>query len=277
MLSYSANLDAERFILGSILLDNAIYVQAASSLKPDDFSLEKHRRIFRGMGALHDRGQAVDRVTLANELDRTGELESCDGIGYLSSLDDGLPQILNLDAHIGLVRDKSVLRMIIFTSQNLMNRAMAGAERPAEILFGIEQMLVDIGAAHAGPRSEWGSNLLPSVLAEAMERKRRWESGEKVIGIESGLEKLDATLNGFNPGLYMLGGGPGVGKTSISLQFALHACSKGVPAVYVSYENSARNLILKAVCARAGVNPRAIERGSAHIQILKSLKPMLRN
>src|ERR1039457_4035775 len=87
------NVDAERFVLGSILLDDSLYVQAAGTIEPDDFSLEKHRRIFKRMGGLQDRGGKIARVTVANELMRFRELEACDGLTYLVSLDDGLPRI----------------------------------------------------------------------------------------------------------------------------------------------------------------------------------------
>src|SRR5262245_19166286 len=119
-----ANLDAERFVLGSILMDDSMYVQTAGILAADDFSLEKHRRIFSRMGQLHERGEKIDRVTVANELLRFNELESCDGLAYLVSLDDGLPQILNLESYVRIVRDKAVLRRIVFASQQLMNRAL---------------------------------------------------------------------------------------------------------------------------------------------------------
>src|SRR5437870_7854991 len=118
------NVDAERFVLGSILLDDSFFVQAASSLQIDDFSLEKHRRIFRRMGDLNERGEHIDRITVANELMKFGELESCDGLSYLVSLDDGLPQIPNLDSYVRLVKDRAVLRRIIFASQHMINRAM---------------------------------------------------------------------------------------------------------------------------------------------------------
>src|SRR5205823_805677 len=111
------NVDAERFVLGSILLDDAVFVQAAGTLEADDFSIEKHRRIFRRMGELQDRGERIDRVTVANELMKFNELEACDGLSYLVSLDDGLPHIPNLDSYIRIVKDKAVLRRIIFASQ----------------------------------------------------------------------------------------------------------------------------------------------------------------
>src|SRR3954465_6879538 len=155
------NLDAERFVLGSILLDDSVYVQAAGTLEADDFSLQKHRLIFRPMGDLQDRGEPiamfrrmgelqargerVARVTVANELMKFNELESCDGLSYLVSLDDGLPQVPNVDAYVKLVKDKSTLRRIIFTSQHMMNRALAGEESPDEILAGAEETLLKLG------------------------------------------------------------------------------------------------------------------------------------
>ena len=101
------NLDAERYVLGSILLDGTQFETMAGSLAADAFSLEKHRRIWRRMADLHGRGESIDRVTLANELKRHFELESVDGLGYLVSLDDGLPQIYNLDSYVRIIQEKS--------------------------------------------------------------------------------------------------------------------------------------------------------------------------
>ena len=86
-----ANVDAERFVLGSILLNQDNYFQVAGAVEPEDFSLEKHRRIFARMKDLYDRGEKIDRVTLANELMKQGQIESVDGFAYLVSLDEGLP------------------------------------------------------------------------------------------------------------------------------------------------------------------------------------------
>ena len=80
------NLDAERFVLGSILLDDTFYIQAGGTLEADDFSLDKHRRIFRRMGDLQERNEKIDRITVANELMKFSELEACDGLSYLISM-----------------------------------------------------------------------------------------------------------------------------------------------------------------------------------------------
>ena len=125
-----ANIDAERFILGSVLLDDSRFIDIAGILTNDDFALEKHRRIFARMAELHERGEKIDRVTVANELLRYNELESVDGLSYLVSLDDGLPHISNLDSYVKIVRDKAMLRRIAVASQQLMNRALMAEDDP---------------------------------------------------------------------------------------------------------------------------------------------------
>src|ERR1017187_742865 len=125
-----ANQDAERFVLGAILMDDALYIQVAGTLEADDFSLEKHRRIFLRMGELYGRAERIDRVTVANELLKQNQLESVDGVSYLVSLDEGLPTIANLDSYVSIVKDKSVLRRIIFSSQKLIDRCIRGEEEP---------------------------------------------------------------------------------------------------------------------------------------------------
>ena len=115
---------------GAILLDDANFVQVAGCLDADDFSLEKHRRIFARMGDLSERGERIDRVTVANELMKQNQLESVDGLSYLVSLDDGLPQIFALDSYVKIVKDKSVLRRIVFASQKLIDRCLLGRRNP---------------------------------------------------------------------------------------------------------------------------------------------------
>src|SRR2546426_12308117 len=99
------------------------------------------------MGELQDRGEKIDRVTVANELMKFNELEACDGLSYLVSLDDGLPQIPNLDSYIRIVKDKAVLRRIIHASQHMMNRCLLDEEDPDQILAGAEETLLQLGAA----------------------------------------------------------------------------------------------------------------------------------
>src|SRR3954449_10351126 len=118
------NIDAERFVLGAIMRSENAFLQVAGTKKADDFSLEKHKRIFLRMSELHERGDRIDRVTLANELMKQGQLQSVDGLSYLVSLDDGLPQLHNLESYVAIVKEKALLRNIINVSQDAINRCL---------------------------------------------------------------------------------------------------------------------------------------------------------
>src|SRR5262245_2879367 len=117
-----ANADAEQLVLGAIMLDDSSFVVIGAILEPNDFSLEKHKRIFNAMLALNEAGDRIDRVTVANELMRRNQLESVDGLSYLVSLDNGLPQIYNLESYARIVKEKSLLRRIIINSQATIER-----------------------------------------------------------------------------------------------------------------------------------------------------------
>jgi replicative DNA helicase len=140
------SLDAERLVLGSILLDDASFDAAAGTLRPDDFSLEKHRRIFQRMVDLRGRGERIDRVTVIEELQRHNQLESCDGMSYICSLDDGMPRLIRCHSYVGIVKEKALLRRTIFTAQQVMNRCFLQEGSSQEILAGAGDLLGPLGA-----------------------------------------------------------------------------------------------------------------------------------
>jgi len=255
-----SNLDAERFVLGSILLNDSLYIQAAGDLQADDFSLEKHRRIFTRMGELHERGERIDRVTIANELMRFNELESCDGLSYLVSLDDGLPQNLNIDAYIRIVKDKAVLRRIIFTAQHLMNRCLIGEEEPDEILAGAEETLLKLGEARVksgliGPRQ---------VIDEYQGGLNAFlDPSKRVKGISTGFTRFDEMTSGLHAGdLFILAARPSMGKTALALNIAQHVASKVKRTVAIfSLEMSKESLLTRMLCANARVDGQKFRAG----------------
>jgi replicative DNA helicase len=254
------NVDAERLVLGSILLDDSLYVQSAGTLEPDDFSLEKHRRIFRRMGELQDRAERIDRITVANELMKHNELESCDGLSYLVSLDDGLPQIPNLESYIRIVKDKAILRRIIFASQHMINRCMAGMEDPADILAGAEDTLLKLGQARA-----------QDGLVDAARIITGYEGGieafldpsKRIRGISTGFSKFDEMTSGLHTGdLFILAGRPSMGKTALALNIAQHVALKNRQAVAIfSLEMSKESLLTRMLCATARVDSQKFRAG----------------
>ncbi|MGA2134442.1 MAG: DnaB-like helicase C-terminal domain-containing protein [Bryobacteraceae bacterium] len=235
----------------------------------------RHRRKERIMEVLEadyqleECGESVDRVTVANEILRRGELESCDGISYLVSLDDGLPDIFHLDAYVRILKEKAFHRKIVLFAQALSDRALL-KDDPRSIMTAVEDFLLSVRSeddCHAGPKT--GTDLWARVLETALHCAEQFQKTRKpAIGLETGIRGLDEILSGFNPGLHLLSGGPGVGKTSLSLQISLGICQRGTPIVYISFENSPANLIQEIVCARAAVEPRSMERGILHSEQL---------
>jgi replicative DNA helicase len=254
------NVDAERFVLGSILLDDVLYVQAAGTLEAEDFSLEKHRRIFKRMGELQERGEKIDRITVANELMKLNELEACDGLSYLVELDDGLPQIPNLDSYIRIVKDKAVLRRIVFAAQHMMNRALAGEEEPGEILAGAEETLLKLGEAR-----------MKSGLLDAGQILHDYEGGvsafldpgKRIKGIGTGFAKFDDYTGGLHGGdLVIVAGRPSMGKTALALNVAQHVALRNKQTVAIfSLEMSKESLLTRMLCAAARVDGQKFRAG----------------
>jgi replicative DNA helicase len=246
------NLDAERLVLGSILLDDTWYVQAAGALAADDFSLDKHRRIFARMGDIHGRGERIDSVTVANELIKRGELDTCDGIGYLVSLDDGLPRIPNLDSYVRIVRDKSTLRRIVYACQKLQHRAMGGCEDPAEILSGANATLLELAEGCSDT-----SFLAPSeIITREGGIQHYLDRKSRVTGLHSGYSDFDTLTGGFERGrLYVIGARPRMGKTAFALNIAERMSVDGAyRSAIFSLEMSDVSLLDRLICSRARVN-----------------------
>jgi replicative DNA helicase len=254
------NVDAERFVLGSILLDDALYVQAAGTLEAEDFSLEKHRRIFKRMGELQERGEKIDRITVANELMKFNELEACDGLSYLVSLDDGLPQIPNVEAYLRIVKDKAVLRRIIFASQNMMNRCLMGEEEPGDILAGAEETLLKLGEARVKTGLVNADDILKSYDGGI---NAFLDPSKRIKGISTGFAKLDEMTGGMHGGdLFIVAARPSMGKTAFALNIAQHVALRNKQTVAVfSLEMSKESLLTRMLCATARVDSQRFRAG----------------
>jgi replicative DNA helicase len=247
-----ANPDAEKYVLGSILLDDPLFIQTAAVLEPEDFSIEKHRRIFRRMVDLSQRGVQIDRITLAEELMKRNELESCDGLSYLVSLDDGLPQIQNIDGYVRIVKDKSLLRRVIFSSQGLIDRCMAAEEEPRDILASAEDFLLKLGGSSQPNTLQTTGEIIEGVEGGI----NGLLSARRAEGLATSFHDFDELTCGLHPGnLVILAGRPAMGKTALALNIAHHAAVKlnQVVAVF-SLEMSKEELISRLLCSSARVD-----------------------
>lgn len=262
MKGLPANPDAERFILGSILLDDTRFVHVAAGLRADEFSLDKHRRIFGRMLEMHGRGEKIDRVTIANELLRYNELESVDGLGYLVSLDDGLPHISNLDSYVKIVRDKASLRAIAINAQHLMSRALTAEDDPDEILAGAEEGFLRISERRhddAVGLKQGGKFLreFPGGMQAFAEPHRREN------GLRTGFTKFDEMTGGLRAGeMFILAARPSMGKTALALNIAWNVATRLFqPVAIFSLEMSTESLLLRMLCSAARIDSHRMRAG----------------
>ena len=257
-----ANADAEQLVLGAIMLDDSSFVVIGAILEPNDFSLEKHKRIFNAMLALNEAGDRIDRVTVANELMRRGHLESVDGITYLVSLDNGLPQIYNLESYARIVKEKSLLRRIIINSQAIIERAMLDQEDPHVILGDAEESLLRLGDAKSKDKL-----LRPGEIIEQFEGgiSAFLDPSKRVSGLASGFFKIDEMTSGFHPGeLIIVAARPAMGKTALALNIAQRIATRERdprPVAVFSLEMSNEQLLTRLICAEAHVDQQKFRLG----------------
>lgn len=256
------NLEAERLVLGSILLDDSVFLEVAAAITADDFSIEKHRRIFGRMQDLYQRGERLDRVTLANELVRQNQLESVDGLAYLVSLDDGLPKLPNIDSYLKIVKDKAQLRRLIFIAEKIRDRAFIGQDTPDEIAAGAEEALLQMGDSNLKDSLVRPGDIIESFqggLNAFLDPTRRNK------GISTGLTKLDEMTGGLRGGeLFILAARPAMGKTALALNIAQHVATNPhdprTVAVF-SLEMSKESLLTRLVCAAGRVDQQKFRAG----------------
>jgi replicative DNA helicase len=255
-----ANIDAERFVLGSVLLDDSSFLDVAGALVPDDFCLDKHRKIFRRMAELHGRAEKIDRVTVANELLKFNELESVDGVTYLVSLDDGLPRIPNLDSYVKIIRDKATLRRIVAASQQMMNRALMAEEEPDAILAGAEETLLKLGESRMGAGLKTPGEIIDDYAGGI---NAFLDPSKRIKGISTGFAKLDEMTGGLHKGeLIIIAARPSMGKTALALNIASHVATKLNEKVAIfSLEMSGESLLTRMLCATAYVDSQRFRAG----------------
>jgi replicative DNA helicase len=252
------NADAERFILGSVLLKSDRFVEVAGVVTIDDFAIQKHKLIWTRMVDLFEQGAPIDRVSIANELLRYGELEIVDGLSYLVSLDDGLPQISNIDHYCEIIRECSRARRLAILGQQVMNKALSRDPSSEIVEYGFGEFL-KIGAE---AERKGLTSTHEVIVGYPGGINALLGSTPRVPGIQTGFTKLDEMTGGLRGGeLIILAARPSMGKTALVLNAASHAARQGSPVGIFSLEMSKESLVERMICSRARVDLHQLRSG----------------
>jgi replicative DNA helicase len=255
------SLDAEKSVLGAMLLDQELAVEALDALNEKDFFDRKHRMIFQSCRDLDSRNSVTDIVTVSEELSRKKNLEEAGGIDYLASLTDDIPLLSNVLQYIKIIKDKAMLRQLIKVSRENINEVLEGTADVENVLDSAASKIMAITESRASGEFKPISQLVSRGIEE-LENLRNTKG--YVTGLSTGFTELDKMTTGFHPGeLIILAARPGIGKTSMALNMATHIARETERAVAVfSLEMSDAKLTQRMLCADAHIGTKPIIEGT---------------
>jgi len=260
------NLDAERSVLGAILLDNEVFNTAISIVTSAAFFRDAHRRIFERMTVLVERRSAIDFVILREELERAGELEEVGGAAYLASLVDGVPRATNVEYYARIVKEKATLRSLIYAANKIVANAYEADQDADLILDDAEGAIFSV----AEDRVKAGFVPMRQLVQESFPKiEKLFEHQSFITGVGTHLVDLDKMTRGFQPGdLIIVAARPSMGKTSLVLNICQHVATHPVPgtnqmgvAGVFSLEMSKEQLFMRMLSSEAGIDSFRLQSG----------------
>jgi replicative DNA helicase len=246
------NLEAERAILGAVILDNERLADAVEVIGANDFFRAGHRKIFERMVTLAARQQAVDAITLREELTTAGLIEEVGGASYLYALTDGVARGLNVKHYAAIVKQKAQLRTLIYAANKMLAQAYDATEEPEEILGAAERAILGLTDRTVSK----GFESMQAIASRGLdELERRAASRQEVFGVTSGFPDLDDVTRGFQPGkLVTVAARPGVGKSSFLHNVLQNAALAGYCCGAFSIEMESDELFIRHVASRAQID-----------------------
>lgn len=255
------NLEAERSVLGAILVHNDAFNLAAQVIDSSDFYRDAHRRIFERMVQLNERNQAIDFVTLKEELSRAGEIEEVGGPAYVAALADGVPRATNVEYYARIVKEKSTLRSLIFAANKILTNAYEADQESDLILDEAESSIFAV----ADDRLKAGFVPMRDLVKDSFPKiEQLFEQKRLVTGVPTGFVDLDEMTRGLQPGdLIIVAARPSMGKTSLVLNMAQYVAIQPEHTVgFFSLEMSKESLFLRLLTSEAQIDSHRLMSGA---------------
>ncbi len=255
-----ANVEAERSILGAILLDNRAFNDASEHLRPEDFSLDSHRRIYARMLELAEHSRPIDIITLIEELDRKKDLQAIGDVGYVSSLLDGVPDRPSIEHYVHIVRDKAMLRGLITAANNAIAKASEQSDPADEILNDAEAAVFALSEKRIGK----GFTRINETIRLSGGIDAFMQRGQRITGLATHYDDLDEMTSGLQKSdLVILAARPSMGKTSFAMNIAENAAiDDGKTVGIFSLEMSSEALLHRLLSSRAIIDAHKLRTGS---------------
>jgi replicative DNA helicase len=255
------NLEAERSVLGAVLIHNEAFNFAVEIVAPGDFFRDAHRRIFEKMIVLGERSEAIDLVTLKEALAQAGELEQVGGPAYIASLVDGVPRSTNVEYYARIVKEKSTLRSLIHASTQIAQRAWEAEDDPNIILDDAERTIFSI----AEDRARVGFVSMRQIVDESLPKiEQLFEHKKLITGVPTPYDDLNAMTRGLQPSdLVIVAARPSMGKTSLVLNMAEYAALEhGHTVGFFSLEMSKEQLFIRLLTSVARIDAHRLQTGT---------------
>jgi len=261
------DLDAEKGVLGSVLIRPVVLDDVAGVLKPNQFYADANRKLYTHLLAMHGDRQPIDTLLLVQRLKAAGDLEAIGGPAYLAEVAQSSPVAAHAMHYAGIVREKSTQRALLESGWETIRQIHAGGDSQ-DVLAAAEKRL---GRIETGDYTGDPKPIADSVLA-AMERATAVMERTQKTGLLTGLEDFDTRLGGlFGGELFVLAARPGKGKTALACQIARHVASRGRLCYFASLEMSDVELTTRMLCSMADVNSKRIRTGQLTRQDMAAL------
>ena len=256
-----AHVDAERAVLGSILLKPDVCDDIALIVRPDDFADEAHQVLYRHLLELHDSGKRIDITIVLERLRTQGDLERVGGAPAITEILESVPHAAHASHYAHIVRDKAMLRSLIDASTDILRDAYDASDEPRDLVSRAEAKIFQI-LEH---RSSAEAKPIEAVLEEVMIRMdARMKHEHALGGVETGFTDLDSLCGGLhNSELIILAARPSMGKTAFAMNIAENvAIGAKQPALFVSLEMACLELADRLLCSAAQVNGHRLRNGT---------------
>jgi replicative DNA helicase len=255
------DLDAERAVIGALLVSETAVAAVAEQLTSEEFYSETHRIIYAAMMRLYSRGDRIDQITLTNELNSINEFDRVGGRAYVFQLVESVPTASNAARYAEIVRGKALLRSVIDVGSRITEDAFREPEDVTEALDSAEQLIYNVSnntlKQHLAPVSQLAPGALEMI-------QRLYEQEGEVTGVETGFEDLDRLTTGFHKSdLVVLAARPAMGKTAMALNAIWHASGeKKMPVAIFSLEMSKEQLVQRLISQTTRIPARSLRSGN---------------